>query len=80
MLSKVKSLAIQGQINKNELLTILKEEARKFTLQDIVRCSLKIKQEADCIHTSYKKEYIKAETGFMIRIGEVKDEDLHYKD
>ena len=72
MLSKVKSLAIQGQTNKNELLKILKEDARNFNLQDIVRCSLQIQQEANCIHTSYKKEYIKAETGFMIRIGEVK--------
>ena len=78
MLSKVKSLAIQDQTNKNELLKILREDARKFTLQDIVRCSLQIQQEADCIHTSYKKEYIKAETGFMIRIGEVKDDDIHY--
>jgi uncharacterized protein (UPF0305 family) len=78
LLSKVKSLAIKGQINKNELLMILREDARKFTLQDIVRCSLKIQQEADCIHTSYKKEYIRAETGFMIRIGEVKDDGLHY--
>ena len=78
MLSKVKSLAIQGQTNKNELLKVLKEDARKFNLQDIVRCSLQIQQEADCIHTSYKKEYIKAEIGFMIRIGEVKDDDLYY--
>lgn len=78
MLSKVKSLAIQDQTNKNELLKILREDAKKFTLQDIVRCSLQIQQEADCIHTSYKKEYIKAETGFMIRIGEVKDDDIHY--
>lgn len=79
MLSRVKSLAIQGEINKDVLLTILKKEARKFTLQDIVRLSLKIQKEADCIHTSYKKDYIKAETGFMIRIGEVKDDDLNYK-
>ena len=78
MLSKVKSMAIQGQTNKNELLKILKEDARKFNLQDIVRCSLQIQQEADCIHTSYKKEYIKAEIGFMIRIGEVKDDDCYY--
>ncbi|UTB32782.1 MAG: DUF2115 domain-containing protein [Methanobacterium sp. ERen5] len=78
MLSKVKSLAIHGQTNKNELLMVLKEDARKVTLQDIVRCSLQIQQEADCIHTSYKKEYIKAETGFMIRIGEVKNDNINY--
>jgi uncharacterized protein (UPF0305 family) len=78
LLSKVKSLAIHGPNTKNELLKVLKEDARNFTLQDIVRCSLQIQEAAECIHTSYKKEYIKAETGFMIRIREVKDDDLNY--
>ena len=78
MLRKIKNLPIQGQTSKNELLMVLKEEAKKFTLHDIVYCSLQIQQEADCIHTSYKKEYIKAETGFMIRIVEVKDDNFSY--
>jgi uncharacterized protein (UPF0305 family) len=78
VLTKIKSLASQGQTSKNELLMVLKEEAKKFTLNDIVYCSLQIQQEADCIHTSYKKEYIKAETGFMIRIVEVKDDNFSY--
>jgi uncharacterized protein (UPF0305 family) len=72
LLSKVKSLALLDQTTKNELLKILKEDARTFNLQDIARCSLKIQQEADCIHTSYKKEYIKAETGFIILTGRLK--------
>ena len=78
MISKVKSLTLQGQTTKNELLCILKENTRKFSLSDIVRCSLQIQQEAECIHTSYKKEYIKAETGFLIRIREVKNDNFHY--
>jgi uncharacterized protein (UPF0305 family) len=78
LLSKVKSLSLQGQTTKNELLCVLKEDARKLNLPDIVRCSLQIQQAAECIHTSYKKEYIKAETAFMIRIREVKDDGLHY--
>jgi len=78
LLSKVKILTIHGPTTKNELLKVLKEDAKKFTLQDIVRCSLQIQEAAECIHTSYKKEYIKAETGFMIRIREVKDDDLNY--
>jgi uncharacterized protein (UPF0305 family) len=78
MLNKVKSLNFQGQTTKKELLYILKEDARKFNLQDIVRCSLQIQQEAQCIHTSYKEEYIKAETGFLIRIQEVKEDNSHY--
>jgi uncharacterized protein (UPF0305 family) len=78
LLSKLKSLSLTGQTTKNELLCVLKEDARKFNLQDIVRCSLQIQKEAECIHTSYKIEYIKAEIGFLIRIREVKDDDLHY--
>nr|WP_255590949.1 DUF2115 family protein [Methanobacterium spitsbergense] len=71
-------MTIQDQTSRNELLIVLKEEAKKFTLQDIISCSLQIQQEANCIHTSYKKEYIKAETGFMIRIVEVKDDNFNY--
>lgn len=78
MLSKVKNLITNDQITKKDLLIILKEYAKKFTLQDIVHCSLQIQQEANCIHTSYKKEYIKAETGFMIRIREVKNDNSNY--
>ena len=78
MLRNIKSLTIQDQTSRNELLIVLKEEAKKFTLQDIISCSLQIQQEADCIHTNYKKEYIKAETGFMIRIVEVKDDNFNY--
>ena len=78
MLSKVKSLTLQGQTTKNELLTVLQEDARKVDLHDIVRCSLHILQAADCIHTSYRKKYIKTETELIIRIREVKDDNLHY--
>jgi uncharacterized protein (UPF0305 family) len=78
LLSKVKSLTLPGQTTKNQLLHVLREDARKFNLQDIERCSLQIQQEAECIHTSYKIEYIKAEIGFLIRIREVKDDDLNY--
>lgn len=78
MLSKVKSLTLQGQTTKKELLCILREDARKFNLNDIQQCSLQIQQEAECIHTNYKIEYIKAEIGFLIRIREVKDDNLYY--
>ena len=78
MLDKLKSLSPQGQTTKDQLLCILKEDARKFNLNDITRCSLQIQQEAECIHTSYKKEYIKAEIGFLIRIRDVKDDKLCY--
>lgn len=78
MPSKLKSLTFQEDISQNELLTILQEEARKLTLRDIMVCSLRIQQEAECIHTSYKKEYIKAEIALLIRIREVKAENLDY--
>lgn len=78
MLGKLKNLALQSQITKNELLMVLKEDTKKFNFSDIMRCSLKIQQEAECIHTSYKKDYIKAETELIIRIREVKDDNLQY--
>jgi len=78
LLSKLKSLSLQGQTTKDQLLRIIREDARKFNLNDIQQCSLQIQQEAECIHTSYKKDYIKAEIGFLIRILEVKDDKLFY--
>ncbi len=78
MLNKIKSLILQGHATQNELLKVIKEDAKKFNFNDIMRCSLKIQQEAECIHTSYKKDYIKAETELVIRIREVKDDDQHY--
>jgi len=78
MLGKLKSLALQSQITKNELLMVIKEDTKKFNFSDVMRCSLRIQQEAECIHTSYKKDYIKAETELIIRIREVKDDNLQY--
>lgn len=78
MLCKLKSLAFQGQTTKNELLMVLIEDAKKLNFNDIVRCSLRIQQEAECIHTSYKKDYIKTETELVIRIRDVKNDNLQY--
>ena len=78
MLDKLKSLSILGQTTKDQILCVLREDARKVNLNDIQQCSLQIQQEAECIHTNYKIEYIKAEIGFLIRIREVKDDNLYY--
>lgn len=78
MTNQLRSLTFMDHISQNELLTILQEEARKLTLQDIMACSLRIQQEAQCIHTSYKKDYIKAETALIIRIREVVADNLDY--
>jgi hypothetical protein len=45
LLSKLKSLTLPGQATKNELLCVLKEDAMKFNLQDIVRCSLEFNRK-----------------------------------
>jgi uncharacterized protein (UPF0305 family) len=71
-------LSLQGQTTKDQILCVLREDARKFNLNDIQQCSLQIQQEAECIHTNYKIEYIKAEIGFLIRIREVKNDNFHY--
>jgi len=78
LFSKLKGLCLEGQTTKDQLLYVLREYAREFNFRDIMRCSLQIQQEAECIHTSYKEEYIKAEIGFLIRIIEVKEDKLCY--
>jgi uncharacterized protein (UPF0305 family) len=78
MLGKVKSLTFHGETTRNELLDVLREDAENLNFNDIVRCSLRIQEEAECIHTSYKKNYIKAETELVIRIRDVKNDNLQY--
>lgn len=76
MIKRLKSL---GKNNKNDLLNILQENARKLGLSDIIRSSLYLHRDAVYIQTSYRAEYLKAYiNGFLIRIKEIKEDKLHY--
>jgi uncharacterized protein (UPF0305 family) len=78
MPSELKNLTVKEETTKNELLTLLQDEAREVGLNEIIRSSLHLHRDAEYIQASYREEYIKAYTnGFLIRIKEVK-EDKHY--
>lgn len=78
MLDKLKLMVLDGQISKNELLTVLREDAMKINIQDFIQCNLMIRQDAECIHTSYKNDLIESYTTFMIRIQNVKADNYNY--
>lgn len=79
MYKKLKNLTLPGKTTKNHLLLVLKEDARKVGLPDIIRSSLYLHQDAKYVQASYRGEYIKAYTnGFLARIREVKADDQHY--
>jgi len=75
---KLENLTFQSKPSKNELLEALQTLSKNIEVKDIVRCSLQILMEAECIHTSYKKEFIKTEIGLIIRIREVRDDQTNY--
>lgn len=78
MLNKIKNLISHGTITRNELLKILRKEAKKVDISDFIQCNLQIQQGAECIHTNYKKDCIKSYTDFLLRIKDVKVDDTNY--
>ncbi|GAB4310957.1 MAG: DUF2115 domain-containing protein [Methanobacteriaceae archaeon] len=79
MLIDLCNLTRQNSLTKNDLLKALQNLSKKIELKDIVKCSLYIHKDAECIHTGYRNEFIKTETEFIIRIREVKDDQPKYK-
>ena len=76
---QVKSSIMKGPTTKNQLLTMLREEAGKVGLNEIIRSSLHLHRDAAFVQASYREEYIKAYTnGFLIRIKEVKEDKHNY--
>ena len=80
MLDQINSLIHEGQINKKELLNLLKHTAKGITIADFMECNLRIREDAKCIHTSYKKDLIESYTVFMLRIKDVKEDNSNFNE
>lgn len=78
MLIEIKSLISQGQITKNELLEILQKDARKMSVAGFKQFNLRLRQDAESIHSDYSADFIKSYTNFMLRIMDVKEDKLNY--
>jgi uncharacterized protein (UPF0305 family) len=79
MENKIRRMITQDRSTKAEILLILKEEARKVGLDDIINSSLYLLRDAQYIQKGYQEEYLKAYTnGFILRIRDVKADKNDY--
>lgn len=73
-IKKIRDVLPCNEIQRGNLLTLLKMEAKLITLQDLMQASFFLIDDAKYIQGSYRKEYIKAYTmAFINRIKEVKE-------
>jgi len=73
-INKVESL------NKEELQQILKTEASKICIMDIMQASVFLSEDAKYVQASYRKEYLKSYTeAFITRLTILKDDKEEYK-
>lgn len=71
---KIKEVLSCNEICRENLLTLLKREARLVTIQDIMQASNFLINDARYVQGSYRKEYLKSYTlAFITRIKEVKE-------
>ncbi|MDP3066529.1 MAG: DUF2115 domain-containing protein [Methanobacteriaceae archaeon] len=72
---------VSGKTTKSEILLILKDEARKVSLDHIMKSFLYLRRDAQYIQKGYREEYLKIYTkGFLLRIKEVKEDQTYYPD
>ncbi|MDY9923646.1 DUF2115 domain-containing protein [Methanobacterium sp.] len=77
-IKKIKDVLSCNEVHREELLTLLKIEARLITIRDIMQASSFLIQDAQYVQGSYRKEYLKAYTiAFITRIKEVKEHQLN---
>ena len=70
-----------SNINKNELLLILKIEASNICIMDIMKASIFLSEDAKYVQGNYREEYIKSYTeAFITRLKVLKDDKEEYNE
>ncbi|MGB9978272.1 DUF2115 domain-containing protein [Methanobacterium sp.] len=68
-------------LNKNDLIYILKKEASKICIMDIMKASIFLNEDAKYVQGSYKEEYLKSyNEAFITRLKVLKDDRKDYTD
>jgi uncharacterized protein (UPF0305 family) len=79
MVEKLEDLDFEERINKNELLKILKKEARSIHIQDIMKASNFLMEDAKFMPSPERDDYIARFTkAFFTRIKDIKDDQSEY--
>ena len=80
MAERIEKLGFSQDITKNELLGVLKKEASKIHIIDIMKAATFLREDAKYMQASYREDYINTFTkAFFSRIKNVKDDKKEYK-
>jgi uncharacterized protein (UPF0305 family) len=78
MIIKIEDIIHYNEICRNDLLTLLKNEAKLININDIMKAYSFLISDSKYVQGNYRKEYLKAYTSaFISRIKEVKEYEAH---
>lgn len=80
MVETIEELDFSKKISKNELLHILKKEASRIHMHDIMCASAYIQEDAKYMHAGYREEFIKTFTkAFINRFKDIMEDKENYE-
>lgn len=78
MIIKIEDILSYNEISRNDLLTLLKSEAKLININDLMKATSFLIRDSKYVQGNYRKEYLKAYTiAFISRIKEVKESEAH---
>jgi len=78
-MSLTDDLDFEGQVEKKEILIVLKDEAADISLNDVMQASLFLIEDAKFVQAGYREKFIESYIkGFLIRINELKSDTTEY--
>ncbi|MGF7118842.1 DUF2115 domain-containing protein [Methanobacterium oryzae] len=80
MIDKIEDLDFSGKISKNELLNVLKKEASKIHMHDIMLASAYIQEDAKYMQAGYREEFVETFTrAFINRFKDIREDKKNYE-
>jgi uncharacterized protein (UPF0305 family) len=80
MTETVEDLDFSRKISKNELLMVLKKEASRIHMQDIMLASAYIQEDAKYMPAGYREEFVETFTrAFITRFKDIKEDKENYE-
>lgn len=80
MADTIKDLDLSKKISKNELLDVLKKEASKIHMQDIMLATAFIQEDAKYMHAGYREDFVETFTrAFIIRFKDIMEDKADYE-
>ena len=80
MVAMLKDIDSALKLNKNELMSILKDEASNVCISHIMKASIFLSEDSKYVQKNYREEYLKSYTeAFITRLKVLKDDKEEYQ-